>query len=63
MTTAPEPLVYTVAEAAFALGVQSQTVYRMVRDGQIASVRLRDAIRIPKAEVERILAGTGGERP
>jgi excisionase family DNA binding protein len=37
----------SLAEAALELGVSQLTIYRMVRDGQLPAVRVRQSIRIP----------------
>ncbi len=44
----------SLAEAAQELGVSQLTVYRMVRDGQIPAVRVRQSIRIPADALERL---------
>jgi len=47
----------TVREAAEILHVKPCTVYRLVREKQLAAVRVSHAIRIAAAEVERFLTG------
>lgn len=53
------PCMLTVAEVAAALRVDASTVYRAVADGRVRAVRLgskkASAVRIPRAELERIL--------
>ena len=55
----PVPLL-TAAEAAHALGVSASSVYRAVRRGDVRAVRPTGrsgrTMRIPKAEVDRLLA-------
>ena len=48
-----EPRVYTVLEAARLLLLTEQTVYQMVRDGEIGSLRVRGDIRITSRHLER----------
>lgn len=48
--------VITVAEAANALRVSKMTIYRMIKDGQLPSSRVRTTHRIPAAAVRRIVA-------
>lgn len=51
MTT---PLAHTKTDAARALGVCPATVRRMVRRGQLATVRVCDRDLIPASEIQRI---------
>ena len=48
----------TVREVAEALGVSNKTVYRMIADGQLKAVRIRNAWRISAEELERKTDGT-----
>ena len=57
MTT---PKIYTIEEVAALLRVNPRTVYRMVQDGTIRSVRAGRQIRIPEAALDAYLRG---ERP
>lgn len=41
-----------ISEAAELLGISPDTVKRMVTDGQIPSVKLRGAVRIPRKQLE-----------
>jgi len=53
----------TVREAAEILRVKPCTVYRLVREQQLAAVRVSHAIRITAEEIERVLTpGSGGTR-
>jgi len=45
----------SVAEAARALRVHPQTVYRMVHSGQLPSVRIGRIFRIPRAALEQLV--------
>ena len=42
---------YTVAEAACVLQVSEKTVYRLIREGQIAHQKVGSQIRIPPSEL------------
>lgn len=57
-----ERLAYTVAEAAEALGVNRQFLYRQVRAGAVPSIRLGQRILVPRMELERVLAGQPKEK-
>ena len=52
-----EPALLTVREAAELLRVRPCTVYRLVREGGLAVVRVSHAIRIAADEIERFLTG------
>lgn len=53
-----ETALYTVREAAKLLTLKESTVYRWLFDKKIRPVRIGTrAIRIPQAEVDRILKG------
>ena len=63
MTADSQPLdgVYTVAEVAAALKVNPKTVTRWISAGEVFAFRLPSGmLRIPKAEVERLLSPAGG---
>jgi excisionase family DNA binding protein len=55
------PALVTPAEAAQAVGMSVGTIYRAVRNGEIRAARLTDrrrgALRIPTAELRRLLDG------
>ncbi len=59
MTAALEdlPLVLTVVEVADALRCAKWCVYTMIKDGNLRAVRVGRNLRIPRAEIERLLAG------
>lgn len=46
----------TVNMVAEALGVSNKTVYRMIADGQLKAVRIRNAWRISIDELKRVVA-------
>jgi len=56
-TSATPPLLATPREAAQTLNVSRETVYRMAAAGQLPTVRVRGAIRVPVRALERICAG------
>lgn len=60
----PLPPLLTLKETAHALRVSPATVGRMVADGRLHATRLRgpgSSVRVPLAEVARLLAGRAGE--
>lgn len=46
----------TVNRVAEELGVSNKTVYRMIADGQLKAVRIRNAWRISADELKRVVA-------
>ncbi|HKI36470.1 MAG TPA: helix-turn-helix domain-containing protein [Gemmataceae bacterium] len=56
----PTPKAYPVAYVAAALVLATKTVRRMIQRGEIHATRCGRAVRIPAAEIERLLAGTDG---
>src|SRR3712207_5043050 len=45
----------SVPTAARRLDVSPMTLYREIRAGRIAAIRIRDRLSIPEAEIERLL--------
>jgi len=58
----PATATITVEEAARLLGIGRQTAYRAVWSGQIPAIRLGTRWVIPRAGLERLLAGDGQPR-
>ncbi len=58
-------MAYPVREVAILLNVSDRTVWRMLRDGQIARVNYpgRRCTRIPASEVDRLLRPTRERAP
>lgn len=56
----PKQCTYTVDEAAELLGIGRNGAYEGVRSGQIPSIRIGKRILVPKAALERMLAGDVG---
>ena len=55
----PEPLVYTVAQAAGVLQVSEDTIGRLVRRGVLAKLpHLESRVLIPRTQVDRLIAET-----
>ncbi len=56
----PEPFVrgrfLTVAEVAASMRVSNMTVYRLIKNGELAAVRVGKNYRIREADVERYLS-------
>lgn len=46
----------TIRQVAERLGVCDKTVYRMISDGQLKAVRIRNAWRISADELKRVVA-------
>jgi excisionase family DNA binding protein len=53
----PRLMAYTVAEAAEALRVSPDTVYRLVHRGELPYLRLGRRIVIPRERLERLVRG------
>ena len=49
---------FTVAEAAELMRVSTMTVYRLIKAGQLASVRVGKSYRVREDDVDRYLAST-----
>ena len=52
-----EKLAFSPTEAASALGLCQNTIYKMVKRGRIKSVKVERKILIPRAELIRLLSG------
>jgi excisionase family DNA binding protein len=52
------PRFLTVAEVAGQLRVSTMTVYRLIKGGQLASVRVGKSYRVLEDDVDRYLAST-----
>jgi excisionase family DNA binding protein len=53
----PLPLLLTQKQTAFLLGVSRFTVNRMVKEGELHPIKIRDAVRYRRTEVEEIASG------
>lgn len=51
-----EPKLYRPEEAAQALGLSRSTVYELLADGRLASVKVGRSRRIPRAALDRFVA-------
>lgn len=51
------PLVMTPAEAAQALGIGRNSIYALLRSGELGSIRVGKLIKIPRAALEEYLQG------
>jgi excisionase family DNA binding protein len=49
--------VFHVNELAQHLDITRQTAYRMIRDGEIRSIRIGRAVRIPESAIAEYLSG------
>ena len=60
---APPAAALTARQAAAILGMQEKTVRRAALRGELPSFRLGGRVRIPRAAVERLLAGGSAAPP
>jgi excisionase family DNA binding protein len=51
-----QSLLLTVAEAAAVLAIGRTTLYELIATGQLATVHIGRAVRIPRAELEAFVA-------
>jgi excisionase family DNA binding protein len=49
---AQQPLVYSICEAAHALNLSRATVYRLLGQGRIASIKIGSRRLIPRSSIE-----------
>jgi excisionase family DNA binding protein len=49
----------SIREVAARMNVHYQTIWTMVRRGEIESIRVGSAIRIPESALSKLAAGTG----
>lgn len=61
--TGIEKLLYSPEEAAMALGISRSTLYVLLSDGQLASVRLGTRRRIEANELRRFVASLDSVPP
>ena len=57
-----KPQVISIQEAADLLRVRYQTVYRMIRDGELHGFRVGRLWRVSTAELERFISADNGEQ-
>ena len=53
-------LAVTYREAAASLCVCERTVWQLVRDGKLSVIRIGRSVRVPVAELERLVASQQG---
>lgn len=53
----------TVEEAGRALGIGRNTAYEAIRRGQLPAIRIGKRLLVPRAALERLLAGSRKEMP
>ena len=54
---APDRLAYSINEFAAASALSRVTVYRMIRDGELKTAKVRGRQLVPVAEARRIFGG------
>ena len=56
-------LLLRVAEAAEVLAISRSSLYQLMSSGEVRTVRLGRAVRIPRGELERLAAGFDSGQP
>ena len=51
---APEPLVYSIADTARLLGKSRDTVYKLIRDGEIDATRIGERPSVTAESIRRL---------
>jgi excisionase family DNA binding protein len=51
-------LAYSPQEAADALGLCLNTIYSLIKEGKLPCVKINRRLLIPKADLEKLVAGT-----
>jgi len=59
----PQPDAYKVDQAARQLGLSAREVRRRIDAGELASVRVGRAVRIPRTAIETFLTSRNGSHP
>lgn len=57
LTSPPERATYTLAEAAWLLGVSVATLRRAIAAGEVPGLRVRGRILVPRESFDRLLSG------
>lgn len=56
MKEKPERLAYCINEACASIGIGRSSLYNMIRDGRIKSVKIAGRTLILRSEIERLLS-------
>lgn len=56
MKEKPERLAYRINEACASIGVGRSSLYNMIRDGRVKSVKIAGRTLILRSEIERLLS-------
>jgi excisionase family DNA binding protein len=59
----PEPLVYTVEQAAEFLAIGRTAAYEAARRGELPAVRIGRSLRVPRHALEQLLNGGANSAP
>ena len=60
---AVEKMAYSIRETAEAIGLHPNTVYELVQEGKIPSIKLGRKILVSKIELAKFLAGHSNQPP
>lgn len=60
-TTLETPLLLSVPTAAYLLGIGTTNAWKMVHNGQLASVRLGARVLVRRADIERLIEENCGQ--
>lgn len=61
MKEKPERLAYRIDEACASIGIGRSSLYNMIRDGRLKSVKIAGRTLIPRCEIERLLSGVADD--
>jgi excisionase family DNA binding protein len=56
MSTALEPMAYTIREAAQAVRLSERTIRRAISSGKLQAVRIGRAVRVPRESLRTLLS-------
>ena len=54
------PLLHSIEEAATRLGVSVSMIWRLIRSGQLRTVKIRGRTLVPESEIQRLVQPPSG---